>query len=112
MTRTHAALTVALACIACSLLLKRSRAAVPHADDGLAPFPSVDPGSVAAGAPAAASGAGGRGADSPNDAERLQAAGVAAASADESWTADLFQSNSQESPYARAPGLPDFTRGA
>ena len=111
MNRTHAALTLAFAGIACGLLLKRRRAAAPHAEDGLAPFPSVDPGSLGAGAPATG-GAGGRGADSPNDAERLQAAGVAAASADERRTGDLFQSTSQDSPYARAPGLPDFARGA
>jgi hypothetical protein len=45
------------------------------------------------------------------DAERLAAAGSANAGA-ESAGGDLFGSDSQQGPYPRAPGLPDFARGA
>jgi hypothetical protein len=52
-------------------------------------------------------------ADSPNPAERLQAAGTSAlGEAVEKTSDDLFGSNSQDGPYPRAPGLPDLTRGA
>jgi hypothetical protein len=51
------------------------------------------------------------GAESPNAAERLQAQGVAQTTG-EGQADDLFRSTSQDSPYAREPGLPDFTRGA
>jgi len=55
MNLTRAAATVGLACVAASLLAKRSRAAPLEADDGLEPFPSVDPGLPARlGAPTAA----------------------------------------------------------
>jgi hypothetical protein len=117
MNVTRVAVTLGLAWLAANLLLK-SRVALPRqseSDDGLAPFPSVDPGlpvglgAVTAGAPAAADAAGATGSDSPNDAERLQASGLATAAGD---AGDQFKSTSQESPYARAPGLPDFARGA
>ena len=63
MNLTRVAVTVGLACVAASLVAKRSSAAPVEADDG-------------------------------------------------SWTRDLFKSTSQESEDARAPGLPDFARGA
>jgi hypothetical protein len=116
---TRAALTLGLAWLAFNLLLKGRREEPPDGDDGLAPFPSVDSsltrGSVAAavgGGPvpvtsgaANASALGDRasGADSPNDAERLAAAGSANAGA-ESAGGDLFGSDSQQGPYPRAPG--------
>jgi hypothetical protein len=113
MKLTRVAVTLGLAWLATELLLKDRRRLAVDSDDGLAPFPSVDTGLPAVGGAAAASdAAGATGSDSPNDAERLQASGVAAQSEDESWTGDLFKSTSQESPYARAPGLPDFARGA
>jgi hypothetical protein len=119
MNLTRVGLTIGLACVAASLLLRSRRGAASDGDDGLEPFPSVDSRTTAraralttAAPVAVGAGAPGSGVDSPNDAERLQASGVAAPSEDESWTGDLFKSTSQESPYARAPGLPDFARGA
>jgi hypothetical protein len=123
MNLTRVAVTVGLAYVAASLLAKRSGAAPVEADDGLEPFPSIDPGlparigTLTAAAPVTGAadgdtGASGTGSDSPNDAERLQASGVAAESDDGSWTRDLFKSTSQESAEARAPGLPDFARSA
>lgn len=119
MNLTRVAVTVGLAWLGANLLMKGRQAQATEADDGLQPFPSVDPGlptrfgaMTAGAAAAAAGGAAGTGSDSPNDAERLQASGVAAPSEDGSAAGDLFQSTSQESPYARAPGLPDFARGA
>jgi hypothetical protein len=124
MNLTRMAVTVGLACVAANLLMKGRRGEASDADDGLEPFPSVDAGlpariaalttgrSVASDDGTADTGVPGSGADSPNDAERLQASGVAADSDDDSWTRDLFKSTSQDSPYARAPGLPDFARGA
>ena len=44
MNLTRVAVTVGLAFVAASLLAKRSGAAPVEADDGLEPFPSVDPG--------------------------------------------------------------------
>jgi len=127
MNLTRVAVTVGLACVAANVLMKSRRGAPSESDDGLEPFPSVDPGlpvrlgaasaaapaaPAAAGSAAADLGAAGSGSDSPNDAERLQASGVAADDDDGSWTRDLFKSTSQESAEARAPGLPDFARGA
>jgi hypothetical protein len=122
MNLTRVALTVGLACVAANLLMKSRRGEAGQRDDGLDPFPSVDPGfagrmrAMPAGAEtgtmAAGIGAAGTGSDSPNEAERLQASGVAAEDDDGSWTRDLFKSTSQESADARAPGLPDFARGA
>jgi len=123
MNLTRVAMTVGLACVAANLLMKSRRGAAAERDDGLDPFPSVDPGlpgrmsamtSAAAVVAATPAGTGvpGTGSESPNDAERLQASGVAAADDDGSWTRDLFKSTSQESADARAPGLPDFARGA
>jgi hypothetical protein len=118
------AVSVGLACVAANVLMKSRRTAPSDSDDGLEPFPSVDPGlpvrlgaasaagPSAAGSAAADLGAAGTGSDSPNDAERLQASGVAADDDDGSWTRDLFTSTSQEGAEARAPGLPDFARGA
>ena len=124
MNLTRVAVTVGLACVAANVLMKSRRTAPSDSDDGLEPFPSVDPGlpvrlgaasaagPSAAGSAAADLGAAGTGSDSPNDAERLQASGVAADDDDGSWTRDLFTSTSQEGAEARAPGLPDFARGA
>ena len=122
MNWTRVAVTVALACVAANLLMTGRRAQAEERDDGLDPFPSVDPGlperlgamtaGAAAGVSAAGSGAPGSGSDSPNDAERLQASGVATAGDDGSASGDLFKSASQESAYAQVPGLPDFARGA
>jgi len=123
MNLTRVAVTVGLACMAASLLMKSRRREANEGDDGLDPFPSVDPGlpgrigavtsgMQAVGASPADTGAPGTGTDSPNDAERLQASGIAAEDDDGSWTRDLFKSTSQESEDARAPGLPDFARGA
>ena len=120
MNLTRVAVTVGLAWLGANLLMKGRHGQASEGDDGLEPFPSVDPGlptrlgaMTAAGPTAVAdTGAGGTGTDSPNQAERLQASGVAAQSDDGSAPRDLFQSTSQESPYARAPGLPDFARGA
>ena len=124
MNLTRVAVTVGLACVAANLLMKGRRAEATEVDDGLDAFPSVDPGlpervrattsgaSGAAAATGATASAPGSGSESPNDAERLQAAGVAAENDDGSWTGDLFKSTSQEGEEARAPGLPDFARGA
>ena len=127
MNWTRLAVTVGLACVAANLLTTPRRAEAGDGDDGLDPFPSVDAGlpkriramtaaaagaASAAGTGAAETGAPGTGSDSPNEAERLQASGVAADPGDDSASGDLFKSTSQESPYARAPGLPDFARGA
>lgn len=121
MNLTRVAVTVGLACVAANLLMKARRAEPADADDGLQPFPSVDAGLPAriealtaggASADTADTGLPGTAGDSPNEAERLQASGVAAQNDDGSWTRDLFESTSQDSPYARAPGLPDFARGA
>ena len=119
MNLTRVGLIVGLAWVAAQLLMRSRRGEPSEGDDGLEPFPSVDSRTTArvraltAAAPlAAGAGTPGSGVDSPNDAERLQASGVAAASDDDSWTGDLFKSTSQDSPYARAPGLPDFARGA
>lgn len=124
---TRAALTLGLAWLAFNLLLKGRRDEPPDGDDGLARFPSMDS-SLTRGTVAAAVGGGpapvmsdaanasplangAPGADSPNDAERLDAAGLAQAGAD-SAGGDRFDSDSQQGPYARAPGQPDFARGA
>ena len=127
MNWTRLAVTVGLACVAANLLTTPRRAEAGDGDDGLDPFPSVDAGlpkriramtaaaagaASAAGTRAAETGAPGTGSDSPNEAERLQASGVAADPGDDSASGDLFKSTSQESPYARAPGLADFARGA
>jgi hypothetical protein len=137
MNFTRAALTVGLAFVAASLLLTRRDTSPLPADDGLEPFPSLDPGwpsrtAARTAAPAGESagagigaglgaglgagigagiGAAATGGDSPNDAERLQARGVAA-SDDGGWRRDPLRSTSQEGAEARAPGLPDFARGA
>jgi hypothetical protein len=50
-------------------------------------------------------------ADSPNDAERLQARGIAETPRD-AFDGGLFGSNSQQGAEPKAPGLPDFSRGA
>jgi len=55
--------------------------------------------------------------DSPNPAERLQAGGgnalaEALEDTNEGTGDDMFGSTSQSGPYAKAPGLPDLTRGA
>jgi hypothetical protein len=63
MNLTRVAVTVGLACVAASLVARRSGAAPVEADDG-------------------------------------------------SWTGNSFKPTSQESAEARAPGLPDFARGA
>jgi hypothetical protein len=124
MNWTRVAVTAGLAVVAANLLMKGGRTArATDIDDGLDPFPSVDAGlpqrvgaitAAAPGAEAASGGMGatGRGSDSPNDAERLQASGIAGASDDGGASGDLFTSTSQESPYAKSPGLPDFARGA
>ncbi|HEX2539471.1 MAG TPA: hypothetical protein VHM00_00130 [Caldimonas sp.] len=53
------------------------------------------------------------GADSPNPAERMQAAApTRLAEAIEGTSDDLFDSNSQDGPFPKTPGLPDLTRGA
>jgi hypothetical protein len=52
------------------------------------------------------------GIDSPNEAERLQARGVSSPASGNDGAADFFTSTSQDSPYARSPGLPDLMRGA
>jgi len=124
MNLTRMALTVGLACVAANLVKKARRVEPSDADDGLEAFPSVDialptrmgaltgAGSAASAASTVGTGMPGTGSDSPNDAERLQANGVAAESDDGGRSGDLFTSTSQDGPYARAPGLPDFARGA
>ena len=49
-------------------------------------------------------------AESPNEGERLQARGIGRAAGE--GDDDLFGSTPQEGASARAPGLPDFFRGA
>ena len=49
--------------------------------------------------------------DSPNDAERLQARGIAETPRD-AIDGGLFGSNSQQGAEPKVPGLPDFARGA
>src|SRR5215203_3681322 len=44
MNLTRVAVTVGLACVAANLLMKTRRGAASEGDDGLDPFPSVDPG--------------------------------------------------------------------
>jgi len=95
MNLTRVALTVGLACVAANLLMKSRRGEAGERDDGLGPFPSVDPG-LPGRVRAMTSGAGGLAADDD----------------DGSWTRGLFDSTSQESAVARAPALPDFARGA
>ena len=51
------------------------------------------------------------GSDSPNDAERLQARGIAETPRD-AIDGGLFGSNSQQGAEPKVPGLPDFARGA
>jgi len=94
MNLTRVALTVGLACVAANLLMKSRRGEAGERDDGLGPFPSVDPG-LPGRVRAMTSGAGGLAADDD----------------DGSWTRGLFKP-SQESADARAPALPDFARGA
>ena len=121
MNWTRVAMTVGLACAAASLLLRGRRARAAAADDGLDPFPSVDPGlpvrmramtvGPAASGAGAGSGASGTSSDSPNDAERLQARGIAETPRD-AIDGGLFGSNSQQGAEPKVPGLPDFARGA
>jgi hypothetical protein len=51
------------------------------------------------------------GADSPNEAEQMQARGFAQTPQDR-LDGGLFGSNSQQGAEPVAPGLPDFARGA
>ena len=60
---------------------------------------------------AGSSGVAGAGAESPNDAERLAANGLGTAP-QAGIDDDPLKSTSQETADARAPGLPDFFRGA
>jgi hypothetical protein len=70
-------------------------------------------GMATSGTGASGAGASGSGAESANPAERLQATQKSAlAEAVEGTSDDLFDSNSQDGPYPRTPGLPDLTRGA
>jgi hypothetical protein len=88
---------LALAGVAIALSADRRRGTPEPAGDRMDGGPEAD--GVAAGA------------DSPNDAERLQARGIAETPRD-AIDGGLFGSNSQQGAEPMVPGLPDFARGA
>jgi hypothetical protein len=106
MNATRLALVAVAAWLALQIVAKRRRSrlwASARSPSGTATAPE---------ALNAGNGAPGTGIDSPNEAERLQARGVASPGAESGQPDNLFRSTSQESAEAQAPGLPDFARGA
>ncbi len=111
--------TLALAGIAANMFLKkRGESAPAHPDfvdteDSGYAGADATPEAATQSALSADAGAAGRGRESPNAAERMQAGRTSAlAEAVDGTSDDLFESNSQDGPYPKTPGLPDLTRGA
>lgn len=100
------ALAIAAAAMATTLLAKRRGPAVAASLDAAAPGQLDMHGALDG---AYGTDGSGPGADSPNQAERLQGSGAAATPAPAD---DLFAATPQQGADARAPGLPDFFRGA
>lgn len=112
-------LTLALAGIAANLFLKKREDAAPPHPDFVDTEDSGYAGSDASpdtGLPSersASTGVPGVSVDAANPAERLRSEqNNTLAEAVDRTSDDLFDSNSQNGPYARTPGLPDLTRGA
>lgn len=104
MTVTRMALVLAVAGLATKLYLDYARRKdEPDGSD-------VDPSSGPA-VPGSVVRAVGGGADSPNDAERLNTRGFAETMPGVAGVG-MFGSNAQQGSEPGAPGLPDFARGA
>jgi hypothetical protein len=106
MTLTRMAVVLAVAGFATKLYLDALRRQTPQGGDG-GDEATVEPGAPAGGTVARAV----SGADSPNDAERLNERGFAETLPGVAG-AGMFGSNSQLGSEPSAPGLPDFARGA
>ena len=104
MTVTRMAVMLAVAGFATKLYLDylRRTEEAAETDRSLSEAGPAEPGTVVR--------AVGSGADSPNDAERLNERGFAETLPVAG--AGMFGSNSQEDSEPKTPGLPDFARGA
>jgi len=112
-------LTLALAGIAANMFLKKRGDSAPLHPDFVDTEDSGYAGSDAtldSGMPtemSADTGVPGVGLEAANPAERMQSErSNALAEAVDRTSDDLFESSSQDGPYAKTPGLPDLTRGA